>query len=264
MITLATDNRGVATLTLDRPEKRNALSQAMIDRLTAIAAQIAADENIRVVVLAGNGKVFCAGGDLGWMQDQIAADTAAKRRAAASLAGMLGALNDLPQPLIGRVHGDAFGGGIGLLSVCDRVVAVNTARFGLTETRLGLIPATISPYVAARIGPAAARERFMSSRVMAAPEAKEIGLLAQVVSAEALPGAIAASVAPFLDCAPGAVAAAKALAKDLAPPITESVIAASIDALIAQWGSAEAKEGISAFFDRRKPAWAATKGSTAP
>ena len=256
MITLSTDARGVATLTLDRAEKHNALSQAMIDGLTEVAGQIADDAAIRVVVLAGAGRTFCAGGDLGWMRDQMAADAAQKSVAAQSLAAMLEALNTLPKPLIGRVHGNAFGGGVGMISVCDVVIAADYARFGLTETRLGLIPGTIGPYVMARIGADKAREVFMSSRIFDAAEARRLGLVARIVPADDLDQAVAAEVAPYLACAPGAVAAAKAYVRTLNPPADESLIAASVDALIAQWDSAEAKEGISAFFERRKPAWA--------
>ncbi|MEO1638995.1 MAG: crotonase/enoyl-CoA hydratase family protein [Pseudomonadota bacterium] len=256
MIDLTTDARGVATLTLNRPEKHNALSQAMIDGLTEVSGHIASDMSIRVVVLVGAGATFCAGGDLGWMRDQIANDEAAKRAAAGSLAGMLGALNDLPQPLIGRVHGNAFGGGVGLMSICDVVVAVETARFGLTETKLGLIPATIGPYVTARIGAATARDLFTSSRIFDVQEAYRHKLVSRITTEDALDQAVTETVLPFLDCAPGAVAVAKTFAQSLAPPIDDSVIAASIDALIRQWGSPEAKEGISAFFERRKPSWA--------
>lgn len=255
MIDLSVDGRGVATLSLARPEKHNALSQALIDALTAAAADIAGNPAIRVVVLTGQGPSFCAGGDLGWMQDQMAGDAAMKRAAAGSIARMLGALNTLPQPVIGRIQGNAFGGGIGMACVCDIAIAVDDAKFGLTETKLGLIPATIGPYVLARMGEAHARRVFMSSRVFGADEAQTLGIIAKAVSSHALDDAVAMEVDPYLNCAPGAVAAAKAYARSLGPVIDESVIARSIDALISQWDGAEAKEGISAFFDRRTPQW---------
>lgn len=256
MIDIEVDPRGVATLTLGRPEKHNALSQAMIDALSGAAQTIAKSRDIRVVVLAGKGKSFCAGGDLGWMQDQMAADDAQKRAAALSIARMLGAINELPQPVIGRVHGNTFGGGVGLACVCDMVVAADHARFGLTETRLGLIPATIGPHVAARMGPAATRRVFMSSRVFDADEACALGIVGKVVAEAALDDAVAAEVLPYLQCAPGAVAAAKAHARSLGPKTDAETINASIDALITQWNSFEAEEGISAFFDKRPPHWA--------
>lgn len=255
MIDLVVDARGVATLTLARADKHNALSQAMIDALTQAAARIAADRRIRVVVLAAAGPTFCAGGDLGWMRDQMAADTPTRRAAATSLAQMLGALDSLPQPLIGRIQGNAFGGGVGLACVCDVAIGVQTAKFGLTETRLGLIPATIGPYVLARIGAARARRVFMSGRVFGADEAVALDILARAVAADALDDAIAAEVAPYLSCGPEAVAAAKAYARSLGPVIDAAVIARSVDALIACWDGAEAAEGIAAFFDKRAPDW---------
>ena len=255
MIDLVVDGRGVATLTLARADKHNALSQAMIDALTQAAARIAADRRIRVVVLAAAGPTFCAGGDLDWMRDQMAADRAARRAAATSLAQMLGALDSLPQPLIGRIQGNAFGGGVGLACVCDVAIGVQTAKFGLTETRLGLIPATIGPYVLARIGAARARRVFLSGRVFGADEAVALDILARAVPADALDDAIAAEVAPYLSCGPEAVAAAKAYARSLGPVIDAAVIARSVDALIACWDGAEAAEGIAAFFDKRAPDW---------
>ena len=256
MIDLEVDGRGVATLALGRPEKHNALSQALIDALTGVAATIGARKDIRVVVLAGKGTSFCAGGDLGWMRDQMAAGDADKRAAAMSIARMLGALNALPQPLIGRIQGNAFGGGVGLACVCDNVVAADHAKFGLTETKLGLIPATIGPYVVARMGEAHARRVFMSSRVFNAVEAQTYGIVGKVVPIGVLDDAVEAEVVPYLSCAPGAVAAAKAHARSLGTPITEETISHSIDALITQWNSSEAEEGISAFFDKRAPHWA--------
>ncbi|MDX8352349.1 crotonase/enoyl-CoA hydratase family protein [Cognatiyoonia sp. IB215182] len=255
MIDLTVDDRGVATLALARPDKHNALSQALIDALRDAADQIAGNRDIRVVVLAGQGPSFCAGGDLNWMRDQMAGDAEMKRSAARSIAGMLGALNTLPQPLIGKVHGNAFGGGVGMACVCDIAIAADHVKFGLTETKLGLIPATIGPYVLARMGEANARRVFMSARIFGAKEAVDLGILAKTVPAAALDAAIEAEVTPYLACAPGAVAAAKAFARSLGPVIDQETVTRSIDALIAQWNSDEAAEGISAFFERRSAAW---------
>ena len=256
MIDLTVDERGVAILTLQRAEKHNALSQALIDTLHQSADEIAGRDDIRVVVLAASGKSFCAGGDLGWMQAQMAGDLAMKRAAAKSIADMLGALNTLPKPVIGRVQGNAFGGGVGLACVCDVVIAADHARFGLTETKLGLVPATIGPYVMARMGEARARRVVMSSRVFDAAEAKDLGIASRVVAPDQLDHAVAAEVDAYLQCAPGAVAATKAYVRSLGPVIDESVIDRSIAALITQWEGNEAKEGISAFFEKRKPFWA--------
>ncbi|WP_413719359.1 crotonase/enoyl-CoA hydratase family protein [Silicimonas sp. MF1-12-2] len=256
-VRIESDERGVATLWLARPEKRNAMSARMIAELTEAAARLAEDNAIRAVVLAAEGSVFCAGGDLGWMQDQMAADGETRRREAMALATMLKALNELPKPLIGRVHGNAFGGGVGLISVCDVAVAVETARFGLTETRLGLIPATIGPYVVARMGEGMARRVFMSARVFDAEEAVALGLIRRLVPEEDLDQALEDEVSPYLDCAPGAVAEAKALALRLGASPGEAEIAASIDALVTRWETAEAREGTEAFFAKRKATWMA-------
>lgn len=254
-ITITLDPRGVARLDLARTDKHNALSAQMIWELTEAAGRLAADPAVRVVVLGAQGASFCAGGDLAWMQAQMAADPATRGAEAGKLALMLRALNELPKPLIGRVQGNAFGGGIGMMSVCDVAVGALGARFGLTETRLGLIPATIGPYVLARMGEAMARRVFMSARVFDAAEAVRLGLLAQAVPPEDLDAAVEAEVLPYLSCAPGAVARAKRLARRLGPPIDDAVIAQTIAALVECWEDPEAQEGIAAFFARRKPAW---------
>ncbi len=254
-ITLNTDARGVATLTLDRPEKHNALSAQMIAELTQAAGQLANDDAVRVVVLAASGKSFCAGGDLGWMQAQMAADPETRFAEARKLAEMLNALNTLPKPLIGALQGNAFGGGVGMASVCDVAIGVESLKMGLTETRLGLIPATIGPYVIARMGEARSRRVFMSARLFEAAKAVELGLLARAVPAETLAEAVEAEVLPYLSCAPGAVSSAKQLIQSLGPRIDDAVIDHTIRQLVARWETDEAQEGIGAFFDKRKPAW---------
>ncbi len=256
-LTLTCDPRGVATLALNRPDKHNALSARMIDELTEAAAQLAADGSVRVVVLTGAGASFCAGGDLGWMQAQIAATGPERAEGARRLAGMLGALNSLPKPLIGRIQGPAYGGGIGMMAVCDVAVGALGARFGLTETRLGLIPATIGPYVLARMGEAMARRVFMSARLFDAAEAVTLGLLARAVPSEELDAAVEAEVRPYLACAPGAVAAAKALTLRLGGGIDAGAVEHSIARLVAAWEGDEAAEGIAAFFGKRKARWMA-------
>lgn len=254
-ITISVDARGVATLTLNRPEKHNSLSGAMINELTAAASQIGSDKDIRAVVLTGAGQSFCAGGDLGWMREQFHADRATRMSEARKLAMMLKVLNELPKPVIGRVQGQAFGGGIGMMSVCDAVVAVDSAKFGLTEVRLGLIPATISPYVLARMGEGKARRVFMSARIFGAEEARQLDLVAEVVAEDQLDAAVERQIKPYLAAAPAAVAASKALARSLGPAITDDIIDDTISRLADTWETAEAREGISAFFEKRKPDW---------
>lgn len=256
LLEIKTDARGVATLTLARAEKHNAMSAKMIAELSQAADMLGKDDAVRVVILAADGPTFCAGGDLGWMRDQMEATSAARRDGAFALARMLQALNTLRKPLIGRIHANAFGGGVGLMSVCDVAIGVPDALFGLTETRLGLIPATIGPYVLARMGEAKARRVFMNSRRFDAQEAQTLGLLSKIVTPNVLDATIEAEVVPYLSCAPGAVAAAKALARSLGPTIDESVLTASVDALVKSWEGDEAREGIAAFFEKRPPRWA--------
>lgn len=254
-ISIERDGRGVATVWLDRAEKHNALSAQMIAELHEAALALGADDGVRVVVLAARGKSFCAGGDLGWMRQQFEAEPEVRMEEAGKLAWMLQALNTLPKPLIGRVQGNAFGGGVGMASVCDICIGADSVLMGLTETRLGLIPATIGPYVCARMGEANARRVFMSGRRFDAAEAVGLGLLARAVPAADLDAAIAAEVAPYLACAPGAVARAKALLRSLGPRIDEATIQHTIGQLAACWEGTEAPEGIGAFFDKRAPAW---------
>jgi len=256
-VRVATESRGVATLTLTRAKKRNAMDAAMIDALAGAAERLAADRAVRVVVLAAEGEVFCAGGDLGWMQAQAGAERAGRIREARRLADMLGALDRLSKPLIARVQGDAFGGGLGLLSVADAAIGADAARFALTETRLGLIPATIGPYVLARLGPAAGRRMFCSPRPIGAAEACRIGLLAEAVPPEGLDAAVEAEVAPYLTAAPGAIAAGKALARQLAGRVDAAAVEASVAALADRWETEEAAAGIAAFFAKTSPPWRA-------
>lgn len=247
--------RGVATVRLNRPEKRNALSAAMIAELTDMAGAFGHRTDIRAVVLAAAGDVFCAGGDLEWMKAQIEADRETRMAEARKLALMLRALNEIPKPLIGRVQGDAFGGGVGMMCVCDTVLAVGSARFGLTETRLGLIPATIGPYVLARMGEGMARRVFMSARIFGAQEAQNLGIVAEVVEPGVLDDAVEAQVAPYLKVATGAVGASKALARSLGLRIDDAVIDDTIRRLAETWEGEEAAEGIDAFLAKRKPRW---------
>ncbi len=253
---IVTDDRGVARLTLARPRKHNAMSATMIAELTEAAHALGASQDVRVVVLSGEGPSFCAGGDLVWMKEQFPATREQRMAEARKLASMLRALNEMPKPLIARVHGAAYGGGVGLLAVCDTVVAADDAMFGLTETRLGLIPATISPYVLARIGEGAARRVMLSGRRFGAEEAFALGLVAKVAPGPALDVAVEAEVLPYFDAAPEAVGAAKRLARWIGPHIDEALIEATIERLADTWETAAAQEGITAFFEGRKPAWA--------
>lgn len=247
---------GVATLWLARPDKHNALNPDMLTGLEQACRRLADDMAIRVVVLAAEGESFCAGGDLAWFRAQGGMDRPSRMVESRRIARALGALAALPQPLIGRVQGNAFGGGVGLSCVCDVVVGADSARFGLTETRLGVIPANIGPYVIARMGAARARQVFMSARVFDAAEAVRLGILSRAVPVVELDAAIEAEVTPYLSCAPGAVRDAKRLLNDLSGRVTPHQVDQAIEALADRWDSEEAQEGLNAFFDKRKPGWA--------
>ncbi|MFO1169823.1 MAG: crotonase/enoyl-CoA hydratase family protein [Hyphomicrobiaceae bacterium] len=250
------DARGVARLTMARPDKHNAMNALVIRELAQAAAAVAKDARVRVVVLAGEGRSFSAGADLTWMQEQWGKDRAGRIAEASSLSTMLRALDDLPQPLIARVQGPAYGGGIGLMAVADIVIAAAEAKFALTETRLGLIPATIGPFVVRRIGEGHARRVFLNARSFDAAEAHRMGLVSVVVPADGLDAAVDAEVTAALQCAPGSIRDAKALAKHLARHPDSDLATYSIGELANRWETDEAKAGIEAFFTKAKAPWA--------
>jgi methylglutaconyl-CoA hydratase len=252
---LEIEARGVARLTLARPDKHNAMNAAMIRELARAAEQLAGDAKVRAVVLAGEGKSFSAGADLTWMQEQWAKDRAGRIAEAGVLAAMLRALDDLPQPLIARVHGAAYGGGLGLMAVADIVVGSSAAKFALSETRLGLIPATIGPFVVLRIGEGNARRIFLNAKPFDADTAHLMGLVSVVAAPDALDAAVEAELVSLLQCAPGAVRDAKALVKHLARNPQARLDAYSIEQLANRWETEEARQGIEAFFAKRQAPW---------
>lgn len=254
-IRLKTDDRGVATLTLARPEVHNALNAAMMDEIPEAVASLAEDKSVRAVILTGEGETFCAGGDLKWMQEQRTLEPAARVAGSRKIAVMLGALNALPKPLIGRINGPAYGGGVGMMSVCDVVIAPAGARFGLTEVKLGLIPANIGPYVVTRMGEANARQVFLNARLFDAGEARGLGLVSQVVFPEELDGAVEREIGFILKCGPEAVAATKALIAQIARDGAAASIDYAMEALAEAWERDESAEGIEAFFGKRPPEW---------
>ncbi len=215
-IQFSVDARGVATITLARPQKHNAMNAGMILELANVVERIGQDNSVRVCVLQAEGKTFCAGGDLGWMQSQMGQNREEKMAGAMELAQMLNTLDELPCPLIGKVQGSAFGGGIGMMAVCDVVIAARGAKFALIETKLGLIPATIGPFVIRRIGEAFARQYFFSAKPFDCEVAFRMNLVSQIASADELDHLVENEIKAILDCRPGAVRDAKALAKELA------------------------------------------------
>ena len=255
-ILLACDARGVATLTLNRPERRNAFDDAIIADLTAALRQVAADTAVRVLVLSGAGTAFSAGGDLNWMRRMAGYGEAENVADAMRLATMLRTLNELPKPAIARVNGAAFAGGVGLICCCDIAVASADAVFSISEVRLGLVPATIGPYVTAAIGPRAARRYCLTGETFAAAEALRLGLVHDAVPAAALDEAVERVVAALLAGGPRAEARAKRLIAETADrPVTEEVMLLTARTIAAARASDEGREGVTAFLERRKPAW---------
>jgi methylglutaconyl-CoA hydratase len=253
-IRLDTDARGVARLVLNRPDKHNALNAVMIRELTDAAMQLAHDSGVRAVVLSANGKSFCAGGDLGWMREQFDTDRDERIKEATRVATMLQHLDKLPKLLIAIIEGPAYGGGIGLAAVCDIVLAIPETKFALTETRLGLIPATIAPFLIRRVGFANARRFALNANAFDANEAKSIGLVSEIHAPPALAAAVAQQLESALACAPGAIADAKQLFRKIATGAVSQ--SETIEALAKRWESEEARQGIEAFFQHRRPPWA--------
>jgi methylglutaconyl-CoA hydratase len=246
----------VARLRLERPEVHNAFDAALIAALTDALVSLGTDPQVRVVVLEGAGASFSAGADLNWMRGMAAASEADNRDDALALARLLRILDTLPKPTIARVHGAAFGGGVGLVAACDIAIAATEAKFGLTESRLGLLPAVISPYVIAAIGTRQARRWFATAETFDAEEARRIGLLHGVVNATALDSAVQRQVELLLKAGPIAAASAKALVREVAAATNAEAIDQANAALIARLRvSPEGQEGIGAFLEKRKPAW---------
>lgn len=249
---------GTARLRLNRPALHNAFDAALIAMLTDALARVGADPGVRAVVLEGEGASFSAGADLHWMRGMAAATEADNRDDALALARLMRTLDELPKPTIARVHGAAFGGGVGLVACCDIAIGAPEAKFGLTESKLGLLPAVISPYVIAAIGPRQARRWFATAEIFDAREAHRIGLLHEVVEADALDAAVQRQLGLLRKAGPHAAASAKSLVRRVASGGDGGVIdAANADLIAALRVSAEGQEGLSAFLDKRKPAWCA-------
>ena len=258
-IRLETDDRGVARVTLARAAKHNAMNAQMIMELHAVCRVLDSDHAVRVVVLAADGPTFCAGGDLGWMRDQMGKDRAGKIAEAALIAEMLAAWNALSKPVVARIQAAAYGGGLGLIAVSDIAIADEDVKLALTETRLGLVPATIGPFVVNKLGQAFARQVFFSSIPFGAELGLRSGLLAQVCPPSGLDAAVEATVLGLLDCAPGAVADAKSLCQRLAGQDPADALELSVNALADRWETEETARGIAAFFARESPPWQAHK-----
>jgi methylglutaconyl-CoA hydratase len=247
---------GVARIRLNRPELHNAFDAALIAELTTALQALGDDPAVRVVVLEGAGASFSAGADLNWMRGMAAASEEANRTDSLALARLMRTLDTLPKPTIARVHGAAFGGGVGLVACCDIAIGTPDAKFGLTESKLGLLPAVISPYVIAAIGARNARRYFATAEVFDAVEALRISLLHDVVNATALDTAVQRQIELVMKAGPIASAAAKTLVRDVSAHADGARHDADNAALIARLRvSPEGQEGLSAFLDKRKPNW---------
>lgn len=247
----------VLRLRLNRPTLHNAFDAALIAELTAALVSAGANATIRVVVLEGAGASFSAGADLNWMRGMAAASEAENREDSLALARLMRTLDQLPKPTIARVQGAAFGGGVGLIACCDIAIGVPEAKFGLTESKLGLLPAVISPYVIAAIGTRQARRWFATAEIFDAATALRIGLLHDVVAPDMLDAAVGRQVALLLKAGPHAAASAKRLVSRVAGCFDADQLDADNASLIAGLRvSREGQEGLSAFLDKRPPAWA--------
>ncbi|MDO5505485.1 MAG: enoyl-CoA hydratase-related protein [Pseudoxanthomonas suwonensis] len=246
----------VARLRLTRPALHNAFDAELIERLTGALQDIGTDATVRVLVLEAEGTSFSAGADLNWMRSMASASEEDNRIDSLALARLMRTLDELPKPSIARVHGAAFGGGVGLVACCDIAIGVPEAKFGLTESRLGLLPAVISPYVVHAIGARQARRYFATAAIFDAAEALRIGLLHEVVPAEQLDHAVQREIDLLLKAGPLAAAGAKSLVRSVLAHANGQLHDEENAALIARLRvSAEGQEGLSAFLDKRKPVW---------
>lgn len=250
------DHRGVATLTLNRPGVHNAFDDALIDELDAAFADLEEDSRVRVLVLEASGRSFSAGADLAWMQRVAAYDRAENEADAASLARMMRRLDRLAKPTVAVVQGAAYGGGVGLAACCDIVVAADVARFCLSEVKLGLVPAVISPYVVAAIGPNQARRYFQTAEAFSAATAHRIGLVHEVVPLDGLAAARDTIVAALLEGAPRAQTEAKALVFAVGGgALTDGVVEHTVQLIARLRAAEEGRDGLCAFLAKRPPAW---------
>ena len=247
---------GVARVTLDRPQIRNAFDDALISALTSALRELDADESVRAVVLAGNGPAFCAGGDLNWMKRMAGYSYGENLQDAQALADLMKTLDRMRKPTIARVHGPAYAGGVGLVAACDIAIGVPEAKFCLSEAKLGLSPATISPYVVRAMGERMARRYFLTAEVFDAAEAQRIGLLTAVSPSEKLDGEIEEILQHLMQSGPQALVKIKELIRAVASgPVDDAMIADTAKRIAEIRVSPEGREGVASFLEKRKPSW---------
>ena len=254
MQTLTSSTSGfIQTVALNRPEAKNAFNETMVDELHAVFSSVS--EAVRAVILTGGGNVFCAGADINWMRDSAQRSESDNQKDAARMEAMFRAIDECPAPVIGRINGSALGGGMGLLACCDIAVSVDTAQFGFTEVRLGIVPAVISPYSLAKIGERAARRFFLTGELFDAHGAREIGLLHDVVTSDKLDSAVNGIADSLLKNGPTAVRTAKQLIREVARMDRERAREHSTATIARVRTSPEGQEGLTAFLEKRKPNW---------
>ncbi len=249
-------NDSVASVWLNRPDVRNAFNETTIAEITQAFIALGADNQVKVIVLAARGPAFCAGADLNWMKKMAGYTHQENCADAALLAAMLSAIHTCPKPVVARIQGDCYAGGMGLVAACDIAVAVDTVQFCLSEVKLGLIPATISPYVVKAMGESAARRYFLTAERFSAIEAHRIGFIQAATAADELDAAIDGIVRALLANSPNAVREAKRLVQDVAgQPLTAALIDDTVARIAAIRASEEGREGVRAFLEKRKPSW---------
>ena len=251
-----TRDGAVARVFLNRPDVRNAFNDTVIAELTAAFRELGADASLRAIVLGGHGKAFCAGGDLNWMRTMADYSWEQNRDDAQGLADMLWTLYTCPLPLVGRVHGDCYAGGVGLAAVCDLLVAADAMHFCLSEAKLGLLPATIGPYVVRALGEQASRRYFITAERFSAAEAHRLGFVHELASADTIDAKVAAIVQTLVANGPAAVKASKRLVQDLAgQPLTPRLRADTARRIADIRASDEGRAGVQAFLNKRAPPW---------
>ncbi|WP_059412488.1 enoyl-CoA hydratase/isomerase family protein [Cupriavidus basilensis] len=246
----------VATVTLNRPDVRNAFNETVIAELTGAFRALGSEPSVRAIVLAGNGPAFCAGADLNWMKKMAGYSHDENRSDALTLAQMLHTIWSCPKPVIARIHGDAYAGGVGLVAACDIAVAAEGVTFCLSEARLGLLPATISPYVIRALGEQASRRYFITAERFGAAEALRLGFVHEVVAAAALDAKVAELAATLAANSPNAVRESKRLVQEVAGrPVDDDLLAQTAERIAAIRASDEGREGVKSFLEKRAPAW---------
>ena len=246
----------IATVTLNRPDVRNAFNETTIAEITQAFRELGADADLRAIVLAANGPAFCAGADLNWMKKMAGYTHAENHADALQLAQMLRTIYLCPKPVVAKVQGDCYAGGMGLVAACDIIVAVEEANFCLSEVKLGLIPATISPYVIKAMGENASRRYFLTAERFGAAEALRIGFAHEVVAADALDAKVAEIIKALVNNSPNAVRQAKVLVREVVgQTVNDALLADTAEHIAHIRASEQGREGVASFLEKRKPSW---------